>query len=114
MCMSPKVKMPDMPAPPPPAPPAPIPMAKAVKASPTAAKRMSGTGFGTVVLHVSPEAAVGGPLALVRSGDEIELDVQERRLDLLVGEGSWNAGGRPGSLRSRGSTAATAGSTSTT
>ncbi len=46
MCMSPKVKMPDVPAAvAPPAPPAPIPMAKAVKASPTAAKRMSGTGF---------------------------------------------------------------------
>jgi hypothetical protein len=45
MCMSPKVKMPDVPAAVPPAPPAPIPMAKAVKASPTAAKRMSGTGF---------------------------------------------------------------------
>ncbi len=46
--------------------------------------RMSGTAFGTVVLHVAPEAAVGGPLALVRDGDEIELDVGERRLDLLV------------------------------
>ena len=46
--------------------------------------RMSGTAFGTIVLHVSPEAAVGGPLALVRSGDEIELDVPGRRLDLLV------------------------------
>jgi dihydroxy-acid dehydratase len=46
--------------------------------------RMSGTAFGTVVLHVAPEAAVGGPLALVRDGDEIELDVAERRLDLLV------------------------------
>ncbi len=45
---------------------------------------MSGTAFGTIVLHVSPEAAVGGPLALVRSGDEIELDVPGRRLDLLV------------------------------
>lgn len=48
--------------------------------------RMSGTASGTIVLHVSPEAAVGGPLALVRDGDEIELDVQERRLELLVGE----------------------------
>ena len=46
--------------------------------------RMSGTAFGTIVLHVSPEAAVGGPLALVRSGDEIELDVPGRRLDLLA------------------------------
>jgi dihydroxy-acid dehydratase len=48
--------------------------------------RMSGTASGTVVLHVTPEAAVGGPLALVRDGDEIELNVEERRLELLVGE----------------------------
>ncbi len=48
--------------------------------------RMSGTGFGTVVLHVAPEAAVGGPLALVRDGDEIELDVPNRRLTLCVDE----------------------------
>jgi L-arabonate dehydrase len=46
--------------------------------------RMSGTGYGTCVLHVAPEAAAGGPLALVRTGDEIELDVEQRRLDLLV------------------------------
>ena len=46
--------------------------------------RMSGTSFGTDVLHVSPEAAVGGPLALVRTGDEISLDVSARRLDLCV------------------------------
>lgn len=46
--------------------------------------RMSGTAFGTVVLHVAPEAAVGGPLSLVRDGDEIELDTAGRRLDLLV------------------------------
>ncbi len=48
--------------------------------------RMSGTHFGTVVLHVSPEAAVGGPLALVQDGDEILLDVPGRRLELLVDE----------------------------
>ena len=48
--------------------------------------RMSGTSFGTVVLHISPEAAIGGPLAIVRSGDEIRLDVPARRLDLLLGE----------------------------
>ncbi|NLG26460.1 MAG: dihydroxy-acid dehydratase, partial [Chloroflexi bacterium] len=48
--------------------------------------RMSGTSYGTVVLHVSPEAAVGGPLALVRDGDQIELDVAARRIDLLVEE----------------------------
>jgi dihydroxy-acid dehydratase len=46
--------------------------------------RMSGTAFGTVVLHVSPEAATGGPLALVRTGDRIRLSVRERRLDLEV------------------------------
>ena len=46
--------------------------------------RMSGTAYGTVVLHISPEAAVGGPLALVETGDEIELDVEKRALNLLV------------------------------
>jgi dihydroxy-acid dehydratase len=46
--------------------------------------RMSGTAGGTVILHVAPEAAVGGPLALVRDGDQIVVDVGERRLDLLV------------------------------
>ena len=46
--------------------------------------RMSGTAYGTVVLHVAPEAAVGGPLALVENGDEIELDVQGRTLHLHV------------------------------
>ena len=46
--------------------------------------RMSGTGFGTVVLHVSPEAAAGGTLALVANGDLIRLDVAARRLELLV------------------------------
>ncbi len=46
--------------------------------------RMSGTGYGTVVLHVSPEAAVGGPLSLVREGDRIRLDVPARALSLLV------------------------------
>ena len=48
--------------------------------------RMSGTAYGTVALHVAPEAAVGGPLALVRDGDLIELDVEAGRLDLLVPE----------------------------
>jgi dihydroxy-acid dehydratase len=46
--------------------------------------RMSGTAYGTVVLHCSPEAAVGGPLALVRDGDLVELDVAQKRIDLLV------------------------------
>jgi dihydroxy-acid dehydratase len=48
--------------------------------------RMSGTAFGTVVLHIAPEAAAGGPLALVETGDRVRLSVRERRLDLLVEE----------------------------
>lgn len=48
--------------------------------------RMSGTSYGTIVLHVAPESAVGGPLALVRNGDEIELDVSNRRLHLHVSD----------------------------
>ncbi len=46
--------------------------------------RMSGTSFGTVVLHVVPESAAGGPLAAVRTGDEIALDVEARRVDLCI------------------------------
>jgi dihydroxy-acid dehydratase len=46
--------------------------------------RMSGTAFGTIVLHITPESAVGGPLGLVRTGDEIRLDVPARRIELLV------------------------------
>jgi dihydroxy-acid dehydratase len=46
--------------------------------------RMSGTAFGTIVLHITPESAVGGPLALVRDGDAIRLDVPARRIELLV------------------------------
>jgi dihydroxy-acid dehydratase len=68
--------------------------------------RMSGTAGGTVVLHVAPEAAVGGPLALVRDGDEILLDTEARRLDLLVTDAelarrraAWRA---PASLPARG------------
>jgi dihydroxy-acid dehydratase len=48
--------------------------------------RMSGTAFGTIVLHISPEAAVGGPLALVEDGDQIALDVAAGRIELLVRE----------------------------
>jgi dihydroxy-acid dehydratase len=48
--------------------------------------RMSGTAFGTIVLHVTPEAAAGGPLALAETGDRIRLSVRDRRLDLLVSE----------------------------
>jgi len=65
--------------------------------------RMSGTAFGTVVLHISPEAAAGGPLALVETGDRIRLSVRERRLDLLVDEtvlaargANWHAPRPPG------------------
>jgi dihydroxy-acid dehydratase len=64
--------------------------------------RMSGTAYGTVVLHVSPEAEVGGPLALVKDGDFIELDVAARRLHLDVSEvelarrkASWKASPTP-------------------
>ncbi|WP_128253385.1 L-arabinonate dehydratase [Falsirhodobacter deserti] len=53
--------------------------------------RMSGTAYGTVVLHTSPEAAVGGPLAVVRDGDMIELDVDARRLHLDIPEAELQA-----------------------
>ncbi len=46
--------------------------------------RMSGTAFGTIVLHITPEAAEGGPLAVVQTGDQIKLDVEARRIDVLV------------------------------
>jgi dihydroxy-acid dehydratase len=46
--------------------------------------RMSGTAFGTIVLHMTPEAAIGGPLALVQSGDRVRLDASKRRIELLV------------------------------
>jgi dihydroxy-acid dehydratase len=48
--------------------------------------RMSGTAFGTVILHVSPEAAVGGPLACVRTGDQIRLSIKNRRIDVLISD----------------------------
>jgi dihydroxy-acid dehydratase len=48
--------------------------------------RMSGTAFGSIVLHVTPESATGGPLALVKNGDRIRLDVPARRLELLVAD----------------------------
>jgi dihydroxy-acid dehydratase len=59
--------------------------------------RMSGTAFGTIVLHVTPDAASGGPLGLVRNGDRIRLSVKERRIDLLVEEAELKrrAGERP-------------------
>ena len=52
--------------------------------------RMSGTSFGAVVLHVAPESALGGPLAAVRNGDEIRLDVENRCIDLLIDEHEMN------------------------
>ena len=48
--------------------------------------RMSGTSYGTVILHVTPEAAAGGPLAIVQTGDPIRLNVAERKLDLLLSD----------------------------
>jgi dihydroxy-acid dehydratase len=51
--------------------------------------RMSGTSYGTCVLHIAPEAYAGGPLALVRDGDPIALDVATRRLDLLISEAEF-------------------------
>jgi dihydroxy-acid dehydratase len=61
--------------------------------------RMSGTAFGTIVLHIAPESAVGGPLAVVETGDRISLDVESRRIDLLIDEAelaarldAWQAG----------------------
>lgn len=53
--------------------------------------RMSGTAFGTIVLHVAPDTASGGPLALVRNGDRIRLSVEKRRIDLLVDEHELSA-----------------------
>jgi dihydroxy-acid dehydratase len=45
---------------------------------------MSGTAFGTIVLHIAPEAAAGGPLQAVRNGDRIRLSIAEKRIDLLI------------------------------
>jgi len=53
--------------------------------------RMSGTAFGTVVLHVSPESTIGGTLALVENGDLISLDVPNRKLELLVDKAELEA-----------------------
>jgi dihydroxy-acid dehydratase len=65
--------------------------------------RMSGTAFGTIVLHITPEAAAGGPLGLVESGDRIRLSVKQRSLDLLVDEATlakrreaWRPPPKPG------------------
>lgn len=68
--------------------------------------RMSGTAFGTIVLHVAPEAAVGGPLALVQNGDRIRLSVNEKRIELLVDDSElerrrneWTSLAKPASER---------------
>jgi dihydroxy-acid dehydratase len=53
--------------------------------------RMSGTAFGTIVLHIAPESAAGGPLAVVETGDRISLDVEARRIDLLIEESELKA-----------------------
>ena len=53
--------------------------------------RMSGTAYGTCILHVSPESFVGGPLALVKDGDLIRLDIEGRRLDVLISDGEMAA-----------------------
>ena len=67
--------------------------------------RMSGTAFGTIVLHIAPEAAAGGPLGLIETGDRIRLSVKERRIDLLVDEATLaarRAAWRPPAVPSRG------------
>ena len=76
--------------------------------------RMSGTSYGAVVLHVAPESAVGGPLALVQTGDRIRLDVESRTLDLLIDEAelerrraSWTPPGTQGSSAATGSSTRT-------
>jgi dihydroxy-acid dehydratase len=67
---------------------------------------MSGTSYGTVVLHVAPEAAIGGPLALIEDGDMIVLDVEARRLDVEVDDAelqrrraAWSAPDTPDAER---------------
>jgi dihydroxy-acid dehydratase len=71
--------------------------------------RMSGTAFGTIVLHITPESAVGGPLAIVQSGDQIMLDVEKRRIELLIDEqemqdrlAAWQASPRQAKPANRG------------
>ena len=63
--------------------------------------RMSGTSYGTCVLHVRPESYVGGPLALVKDGDSITLDIPNRELDLhRSGRGAWSPPPRNGRAQS--------------
>ena len=70
--------------------------------------RMSGTSYGACILHVAPESFVGGPLAFVQTGDEIEVDVPSRRIHLHVAMRSWRAARPPGRRRSRVTSAAMA------
>jgi dihydroxy-acid dehydratase len=51
--------------------------------------RMSGTAFGTIILHVTPDSASGGPLGLVRNGDRIRLSVKNRRIDLVIDDAEF-------------------------
>jgi dihydroxy-acid dehydratase len=71
--------------------------------------RMSGTAFGTIVLHITPESAVGGPLAIVKTGDRILLDVEARKIDLLIDDAelqsrltAWRASPPPRLIATRG------------
>jgi dihydroxy-acid dehydratase len=71
--------------------------------------RMSGTAFGTIVLHITPESAIGGPLAIVETGDRIALDVEARRIDLLIDDSelesrlaAWKASPPKRTIPSRG------------
>src|SRR5665809_28020 len=76
--------------------------------------RMSGTSYGAVVLHVAPESAVGGPLALVKTGDRIRLDVAKRRLDMLVEDAEMEARRSPGRPRPSSTSVVTVACTRTT
>ena len=76
--------------------------------------RMSGTSYGACVLHVAPESFVGGPLALVRDGDVIELDIPARRLTLNVSDEELARRRAPGASPSPATPAATAACSRTT
>ena len=76
--------------------------------------RMSGTSYGGCLLHCSPEAYVGGPLALVQTGDRITVDVPARRIHLEVSDDELADARRHGSRRRRASSAATAGCSAAT